>query len=296
VPISHSQDTAGPHARSVADAAAILTALVTTTPDPRDPATSAPFTAIDYTHFLDPRGLVGARIGVARNLGFGANRAVDRVMDAAIQALRDAGAVIVDPADLPSDRDAARKAEQEVLLYEFKADLNAYLATREGVALDQGGFPRTLAGVIAFNDAHAAQELRYFGQDLFLDAEAKGPLTDVAYREVLATSQRLGGPDGIDRALDDRGLDALIAPTGAPAWPIDPVNGDHFILGSSSPAAQAGYPLVTVPAGFAFDLPINITFMGRRFSEAKLISLAYAFEQTTQARRSPRFLPTVRVD
>jgi amidase len=296
VPISHSQDTAGPHARSVADAAAVLTALVTTSTDPRDPATAAPHSPIDYTRFLDLGGLVGARIGVARNLGFGASRAADRIMETAIQALRDAGAILVDPADLPSDRDAAGEAEHQVLLYEFKADLNAYLATREDVALDREGFPRTLAGVISFNEAHAEQELRFFGQNLLIDAEAKGPLTHDAYREALSTSQRLGGPEGLDKVLDDFGLDALIAPTGAPAWLIDLVNGDHFILGSSAPAAQAGYPLISVPAGFDFDLPVNISFMGRRFSESKLISLAYAFEQATQARHSPRFLPTVRLD
>ncbi len=295
VPISHSQDTAGPHARTVADAAALLSALVTTVADPRDPATAGS-QAIDYTRYLDPHGLAGARIGVARNLGFGASRAADRIMETALQTLRDAGAILVDPADLPSDPTAAGEAEHEVLLYELKADLNAYLAGREGVALDREGFPRTLAGVIAFNEAHADQELRFFGQDLFIDAEARGPLSDDAYRTALATSQRLGGAEGLDKVLDDLGLDALVAPTGAPAWLIDLVNGDHGILGTSSPAAQAGYPLITVPAGFAFDLPVNITFMGRRFSESTLISLAYAFEQATQAYRSPRFLPTVRVD
>jgi amidase len=294
VPISHSQDTVGPHARSVADAAAVLTAIATTTADPRDPATVAAVgKAQDYTLSLDPNGLKGARIGVARNLGFGASEKVDPIMDAAIQAMKDAGAIIVDPANIPSDQAAAGKAEFTVLLYEFKNDVNKYLATRSNVALDREGFPLTLQGLIDFNNAHRDQELKWFGQDLFLAAEAKGPLTDQAYLDALAMSQSLGGPQGIDAVMSANNLDALIAPTGPPAWPIDLINGDHFVLGSASPAAQAGYPIVNVPAGFSFGLPVGISFIGGRFSEPKLIKLAFAFEQATKIRQPPQFTPTL---
>jgi amidase len=294
VPISHTQDTVGVHARSVADAAAVLTAIAATSVDPRDPATRAAVgKATDYTQVLTPDGLKGARIGVARNLGFGANEKVDAIMETAIQAIADAGAIIVDPANIPSDLDAAGTAELEVLLFEFKAGLNAYLATRQDVALDREGFPRTLAGVIAFNEAHKEAELTCFGQDRLLAAEAHGPLTDPAYREALETSQRLSGAEGIDRVLSEHNLDALVAPTGRPAWPIDLVNGDPGGLGSASPAARAGYPLVSVPMGFTSGLPVNITFMGRGFDEATLVKLAFAFEQATRVRQPPQFTPTL---
>ncbi len=292
VPISHSQDTVGVHARCVADAAAVLTALAATAPDPRDPAThAAPDAAIDYTRFLDPDGLRGARVGVARNLGFGGSERGDAVMEAAIRALRDAGCVIVDPAPMPSDLRAASEAELTVLQFEFKAGLNAYLATRRDVALDREGFPLSLAGLIAFNEAHAREELAVFGQDLLLASETCGPLSDPTYLAALEKIRRLSGPEGLDRVLDEHALDALVAPTGGPAWLIDPINGDSGVAGSSGPAARAGYPLITVPAGFVSGLPVGLTFMGRRFSEATLIRLAYSFEQHVAARRPPRFDP-----
>lgn len=292
VPISHTQDTIGPHGRTVADAAAVLGAL--TGVDPRDPATqaSAGKSFTDYTQFLDAGALKGARIGVARNVGFGTSDKADAIMETAIAALKDAGATIVDPANIPSDLTAAGNAEDLVLSYEFKADLNKYLATRHDVALDREGFPLTLAGLIDFNNKHADVELKWFGQELFIMSKARGPLTSQEYLDALKTSTTLSGPEGLDKVLDDMQLDALVAPTGSPAWPIDLINGDHFITASSGPAARAGYPLVSVPAGYSFGLPVNITFMGRAWSEPTLIKLAYAFEQATKVRRPPEYIPT----
>lgn len=292
VPIAHSQDTIGTHARTVADAAIILGAL--TGVDSRDRATaaSAGKGLTDYTPFLDPDGLRGARIGVARKTFFGYSKEADAIIEAAIARMRDLGAIIVDPADLPNADDIAKNGgELEVLLYEFKADLNAYLATRvKNERFPNAPFVRTLGEAIAFNDGDAQDEMPYFGQELFLQAQAKGPLTEQAYLDALAKNRRLGGKEGLDAALDTDKLDALIAPTGQPAWPTDLRNGDHFLGASSSPAAIAGYPLVTVPAGYSYGLPVGITFMGRAWSEPTLIKLAYAFEQGTKARRVPQYL------
>lgn len=288
VPIAHSHDTVGVHARTVADAAAVLGALVGA--DPADEATRAADGKFhrDYTRFLDPGGLSGARIGVVRAPYFGRSDKADRVAEAAVAAMRDAGATVVDPADLPSaEALKTDRLELEVLLWEFKADLEAYLATRPEAGV------RTLDDLIAFNRRHADRELVYFGQELFEMAREKGPLTDPAYREALETIRRLGGADGIDAALDRHELDALVCPTGAPAWVTDVVNGDPPLGGSSGAAARAGYPLVTVPAGFVHGLPVGLTFMGRAWSEPVLIRLAYAFEQLTQARRPPAFRPGV---
>ncbi|HWM93962.1 MAG TPA: amidase [Thermoanaerobaculia bacterium] len=287
VPISHSQDTVGPYGRTVADAAAVLGALVGV--DPRDPATaaSAGHFHTDYTQFLDPDGLNGARIGVMRNGVTGYSGETDAIYEAALEAMADAGAVLVDPADLPSmDELLTDQAEIIVLIWEFKRDLNAYLATRTGVPI------HSLADAIQFNLDHADQELRWFGQELFELAELE-VFSQEEYEQALVRSHELSRNLGIDAALTANDLDALVAPTGSPAWPIDLVNGDHFLGASSFPAAMAGYPIINVTAGHAFGLPVGISFMGTAYSEPTLIKISSGFERVTRARRAPRFLPTL---
>lgn len=285
VPISHTQDTAGPMARTVADAAAVLGAIAGV--DPRDDATLASRgkSQTDYTKFLDSRGLKGARIGVVRQL-FGYNEFVDKLADAAIAAMKGQGAVIVDPANIETFKHLG-DGEFTVLLYEFKAGLNAYLAS-----LGPKAPVHTLKEIIDFNEKHAREELPYFGQDTFIKAEAKGSLSSPEYRKALAKCRELSREKGIDATMEKYRLDALVAPTGAPAWPTDLVNGDHDAGGSSGPAAIAGYPHVTVPAGYVFGLPVGISFFGCAWSEPTLIKLAYSFEQATKFRKPPRFLPT----
>lgn len=285
IPISHTQDTAGPMARTVRDAAIVLGAL--TGADSEDPATavSAGRSHTDYTQFLDPGGLRGARIGVSRG-HFGFDSRVDKLMEAALEEMRRQGAEVVDEVEIKSREEMGRHSFQ-VLLYELKADLASYFA-----GLGPGAPVKTLADVIAFNEAHADAEMPFFGQDTFLKAEEKGPLTDAAYLEALAAAARLAREEGIDKVMDEHRLDAVVAPTGGPAWLTDLVNGDHFSGGSSSPAAIAGYPNVTVPAGYVFGLPVGISFFGRAWSEPTLLRVAYAYEQATLHRRAPRFLPT----
>ena len=289
IPISHTQDTAGPMARTVRDAAVLLGVLAGS--DARDPATADADRRglTDYTPFLDPAGLRGARIGVARQfLGF--HDGVDRVVEDAVDALRAGGAVVVDPValgDSGADR-SLRAAETDVLLYEFKAGLNAYLARR-----GPGAEVRSLADLIAFNERNAEAEMPYFGQERLIAAEAKGPLSERAYLTALAAARRLSRADGIDRTMDEHRLDAVVAATGGPAWVTDLVNGDHFGGSSSGYPASAGYPNVTVPAGAVHGLPVGLSFFGRAWSEPTLVRLAYAFEQTVQARRPPRFRPTL---
>jgi amidase len=284
IPISHTQDTAGPMARSVADAAALLTALAGA--DPRDPATASASThALDFTRFLDKSGLRGARIGVARNMA-GFHPDTDRLLDAAIAEMKRQGAEVVDPADVPGIKELG-DPEFEVLLFEFKAGLEAYFAS-----LGPEARVKTLADLIAFNEANRGREMPYFGQETLLKAQAKGPLTTPAYREALETCSRLSRREGLDAVLDQHRLDAVVAPTGAPAWVIDPVSGDHYVGGNSTPAAVSGYPSVCVPMGFVFGLPVGLSFVGRAWSEPVLLRLAHAFEQATRARKPPRFLTT----
>jgi amidase len=283
IPIAHSQDTAGPMARTVADAAALLSAM--TGIDSRDRITrsSQGKAARDYTQFLERDGLRGARIGVARKY-FGFNDRVDRIMKEHVDALKSLGAVIVDPADIPTSG-KFDDSEFEVLLFEFKTDLNTYLAGRGPAAT-----VRTLKDLIDFNEKNRDREMPYFGQDLFEKAQAKGPLTDKRYVAALRKNHLLSRAQGIDFIMRKHRLDALIAPTGGPPWPTDLVNGDHFTGGYSSASAVAGYPHLTVPAGYVFGLPFGLSFFGRAFSEAKLIKYAYAFEQATKVRRTPKFL------
>jgi amidase len=286
IPIAHSQDTAGPMARSVRDAAILLEVLAGV--DPRDSATAASQgkTATDYTKFLDPNGLRGARIGVARKY-FGSNDVQDQLINNLIDAMKRQGADIVDPADLPT-HGKFDDTEFLVLQYELKADLNVYLAGRPGA-------PKSLRDVIDFNDRNRDKEMPYFGQDIFIKAEAKGPLTSKEYTDALEANHRLSRQEGIDAVMDQFHLDAIMAPTAGPAWLTDLANGDHAVGGSSNAAAVAGYPDISVPAGFVFGLPVGISFFGRAWSEPTLLKIAYGFEQMIQARRPPKFLPTLKL-
>ncbi|WP_291981877.1 amidase [Luteitalea sp.] len=286
IPISATQDTAGPMARTVADAAALLQALAG--PDDRDAATKGQTPAADYLAALTPDALQGRRIGVMRNF-FGFDARVDGLMDEAIAAIAAAGATIVDKTNLPT-RGQFGDAEYEVMLYEFKAGIEAYLAT-----LGPGAPMKTLADLMAFNEAHAQQEMPYFGQDIFLKAQAKGPLTERAYVAARAKAARLSRTEGLDKVFARWKVDAVLAPSGGPAWLTDLVNGDYGTGGSSGPAAVSGYPSVTVPAGFVRGLPIGVSFVGPAWSEARLIGIAYAYEQQTQRRRPPQYLPSALV-
>jgi amidase len=286
IPISHSQDSAGPMCRTVKDAAILLGAL--TGADPEDAATaeSASKSRDDYTQFLDANGLKGARIGVARKY-FGFSDAVDALMEHSLDAMKKQGATLIDPADIDTFG-KFDESELVVFMYELKADLNAYLAR-----LGPGAPVRSLKDIIDFNERNREKEMPYFGQDLFLKAEAKGPLTTPEYVEALAKNHRLACTEGIDALMDKQRLDAIVAPTGGPAWITDLVNGDHVAGGSSNAAAVAGYPNINVTAGFISGLPVGISFFGRAWSEPILIRLAYAFEQTVSARQVPSFLPAV---
>jgi len=286
IPISHSQDGAGPMCRTVRDAAILLSAL--TGVDPEDSATgaSAGKSQTDYAKYCDRNGLKGARIGVARKY-FGFNDAVDALMEESLEVMKRQGATLVDPADIET-LGKFDDTELVIFLYELKADLNAYLAR-----LGSSAPVRSLKDIIEFNDRNRQKEMPYFGQDLFIKAEAKGPLTEKTYLDALSKNHQLARTEGIDAIMNKHQLDALVAPTGGPAWLTDLVNGDHVGGGSSNAAAVAGYPNINVTAGSIFGLPVGISFFGRAWSEPTLIKLAYAFEQATKARQTPRFLTTV---
>ena len=283
IPISHTQDTAGPMARTVTDAAILLGAMTGVDATDRASTGSRGPAPADYREFLRADGLRGARIGVARNY-FGFNPHVDRALQQAIDAMRDAGAVLVDPVEFPT-KGKFDDAEFDVLLYEFKADLNAYLASSNAPH-------KNLAALIAFNEANREREMRFFGQEIFEMSQKKGPLTSAEYLAALKTCRDLSRTQGIDALLAQHRLDAFVAPTGSPAWTSDLLNGDHFTGGSSTPAAVAGYPSITVPAGFIHGLPVGISFMGAAYSEPMLIRLAYGFERVTSARKAPTFSAT----
>ena len=287
IPISHTQDTAGPMARTVTDAVIILNALAGI--DPRDSATLATRSRpqVDYTRSLDPTGLRGARIGVARTKFFGYSDVADKIVNDAIEVMKAQGAVIVDPANI----ETAGKfddSEFDVLLYEFKADLNSYLA-----GLGPKAKMRTLQDIIDFNDRHAEREMPWFGQEIFLMAQKKGPLSEKKYRDALAKDLRMSRAQGIDATMNKHKLEAIVAPTGSPPWATDLVNGDHYTGASSTPPAVAGYPNINVPAGYSHNLPVGISFFGRAYSEPTLIRLAFAYEQASRHRRAPQFIPTL---
>jgi amidase len=287
IPIAHSQDTAGPMARTVTDAAILLNTLAGF--DPRDSATaeSRGKSSPDYTRFLDRNGLKGARLGIAREKFFGYSDITDKLINDAIAVMKDRGAIIVDPANITT-AGKFDDTEFEVLLYEFKADLNAYLKS-----LGPTAPVKSLKDIIAFNEKDKAREMPWFAQEIMLQAEKKGPLTSKKYLDALAKNHRMSRTEGIDAVMKKHRLDAIVAPTGNPAWPTDLVNGDHFTGGSSTPAAVAGYPNINVPAGYASGLPVGISFFGRAWSEPKLIAIAFAYEQASHHRAAPKFIPSL---
>ena len=286
IPISHSQDGAGPMCRTLRDAAILLSAMTGVDPDDAATAASAGQSYTDYSKFCDPDGLKGARIGVARKY-FGFSDAVDALMEQALDVMKKQGATLVDPADIET-LGKFDESESIVFMYELKADLNAYLAR-----LGPGAPVKTLKDIIDFNERNRAKEMPYFGQDLFVKSQTKGPLTEKEYLDALAKNHQLARIEGIDAVMDKHQLHAIVAPTGGPAWITDLVTGDHFSGGSSNAAAVAGYPNINVTAGSISGLPVGISFFGRAWSEPTLIRVAYGFEQATKSRQAPRFLPTI---
>ncbi len=286
IPISSTQDTAGPMTRTVRDAAILLGALIGG--DSRDPlsAQGVKNGQHDYTKYLGRENTVGLRIGVMRKGLFGKSSKVDAIIELALKDLKYLGMELVDPTDVPTI-DELWQSEKEVLLYEFKATLNAYLAT-----LSERVPVKSLTELIAWNDKHRDQTMPFFGQELFIEAETKGDLKSKEYVDALEKCRGLAKTQGLDAILDGQKLDALVAPTGCLPWPIDLVNGDSEGFAVSGPPAIAGYPHITVPAGYSFGLPVGISFIGRPWSEPLLLRIAYAYEQATKARRAPQYLPS----
>ena len=287
IPISHTQDGAGPLARTVRDAAIVLGTMVGVDAEDAASSLSQGKGLNDYTKFLDPKGLNGARIGVVRKY-FGFSDSVDRLMEGSLSVLKSQGAVLVDPVEIET-LGKFDESEFTVFLYELKTNLNKYLER-----LGPSAPVKNLREVIAFNEKNRDKEMPFFGQDIFVHSEVKGPLSEKEYVDALAKNRLLARAEGIDAVMDKHKLDALVAPTGSPAWPTDLVNGDHSGGGSSNAAAVAGYPNINVPAGNLWGLPVGLSFFGRAWSEPTLIRLAYAFEQATKARITPKFLPTVK--
>lgn len=287
IPIAHSQDTAGPMGRCVEDVAILLGAMTGVDPDDQSTSESTAKSYQDYRQFLRKDGLKGARIGVARDY-FGFNHHVDKLIEECLNVMKSCGAELVDPVHLEK-ADELDATEMEVLLYEFKSDLDTYLSK-----LSPDASVHSLSELIAFNDENSKRVMPFFGQERMLLASEKGPLTEQKYLDALATNHRLARTEGIDAALLDHNLDAIVAPTGGPAWLTDYVNGDSHSGGFSSLAAVAGYPHITIPAGYVYDLPVGISFFSTAFSEPLLLRLAYAFEQATKYRKPPKFHKTVR--
>jgi len=286
IPISHTQDTAGPMARTVRDAALVLGAV--TGLDPEDPTTAAGAerAETDYTQYLDPNGLQGARIGVATQYAEG-HEAVEELFQDALDVMRGAGAVVIDIPEVEAWRQMGGPSGR-LMRYEFKADLNAYLA-----GLGPDAPVKSLEEVIVFNEANADRELPYFQQEILLQCQELGPLSDPEYQEALAEAMRLSREEGIDAVMTEHRLDAIVSPTGSPAWTTDLINGDRYHMGSSGPAAISGYPNITVPLGFFTELPVTISIWGRAWTEPELLRIAFAYEQLTQHRAAPKFIPTL---
>ena len=284
IPISETQDTAGPMARTVADAAALLSAMTGVDTSDEKTLASESFVGTDYTQFLDPNALQGKRIGIMSGT-FGNHERVDTVLESVVKALEEAGATVVRDIELP-ERRAIGRSGYELMLYEYKAGLNAYFSSRPDSPI------QSIDDLIAFNEENAATEMPFFQQEHLLRAAEKGDLTDPEYLDALekVTSN---AREAVDNALADHELDAIMGVTGGPAWTIDVINGDHFGMGSSSPAAQSGYPNITVPAGFVGELPVGVSFFAGQFEEPKLISIAYAFEQATKVRKAPKFIKSI---
>jgi amidase len=286
IPIAHSQDTAGPMCRTVTDAAVLLGALVSTGNKTTQNDKTLPSVFEDYTPFLDLNGLSSVRLGIFREL-LGFHPQVDDLFNQAVEVMKSKGAVMVDPVKFEGRR-AMGDASYQVLLYEFKADLNRYLAEHPLAPV------KSLEEIIAFNDSEKGKEMPWFGQDIFKLAQGKGDLTSEEYRKVLSDSKRLAQAEGIDKVMKEHNLDAIIAPTNGPAWTIDWVNGDHFSGSSSSYPAIAGYPNITVPMGYVQGLPVGISFFGKAWSEPVLLKIAFAFEQASKHRKMPGFMETMK--